>query len=107
MRLFTHGLVHIRLVLQANHIMNDEKKQIALLGCGLMGSPMARRLLAAGYPLTVWNRTRAKADALIVDRARVPPTPPQSVAQAELVIPMLEPGGCGQNGPVNPGFFQS
>ena len=36
--------------------------RIALLGCGLMGSPMSRRLLAAGYPLTVWNRTRAKAE---------------------------------------------
>ncbi|MFD4505744.1 NAD(P)-binding domain-containing protein [Streptomyces sp. NPDC058457] len=35
-------------------------EQIAFLGLGHMGAPMARRLLAAGHPLTVWNRTAAK-----------------------------------------------
>src|SRR5690606_37219304 len=69
------------------------KTQIALLGCGLMGSPMSRRLLAASFPLTVWNRTRAKAEALAADGARVADTPAAAVAEADLVIAMLEHGG--------------
>ncbi|WP_344445750.1 NAD(P)-binding domain-containing protein, partial [Kitasatospora nipponensis] len=36
--------------------------KIALLGLGTMGAPMARRLLAAGHELTVWNRTAARAE---------------------------------------------
>ncbi|HYR24602.1 MAG TPA: NAD(P)-dependent oxidoreductase [Aquabacterium sp.] len=67
--------------------------QIALLGCGLMGTPMSRRLLAAGFPLRVWNRTRAKAEALQADGATVADTPAQAVADADLVITMLEHGG--------------
>ena len=38
--------------------------KIAFLGLGKMGMPMARHLLAAGYELTVWNRTRERAEAL-------------------------------------------
>jgi 3-hydroxyisobutyrate dehydrogenase-like beta-hydroxyacid dehydrogenase len=38
--------------------------KIAFLGLGKMGSAMARRLLAAGHEVTVWNRTRERADAL-------------------------------------------
>lgn len=67
--------------------------RIALLGCGLMGAPMSRRLLAAGYPLTVWNRTRAKAEALVEAGATVADTPAAAVTQADLVITMLEHGG--------------
>jgi 2-hydroxy-3-oxopropionate reductase len=58
-----------------------------------MGSPMSRRLLAAGFPVTVWNRTRAKAEALVPDGALVADTPAQAVAQADIVITMLEDGG--------------
>jgi 3-hydroxyisobutyrate dehydrogenase-like beta-hydroxyacid dehydrogenase len=67
--------------------------KITLLGCGLMGSPMSRRLLAAGHALTVWNRTRTKADALSAAGARVADTPAQAVAHADIVITMLEHGG--------------
>lgn len=69
---------------------------ISLLGCGLMGAPMARRLLAAGYPLTVWNRTRFKAEALAEAGARVADTPAEAVARADIVITMLEHGGVVQ-----------
>lgn len=54
---------------------------------------MSRRLLAAGYPLTVWNRTRSKAQALAEAGANVADTPADAVAQADLVITMLEHGG--------------
>lgn len=65
---------------------------IALLGCGLMGQPMARRLLAAGHTLSAWNRTRAKAEALLPDGATVADTPAQAAAQADVVIAMLQDG---------------
>ena len=69
---------------------------ISLLGCGLMGAPMARRLLAAGHPLTVWNRTRHKAEALREAGATVAATPAEAVARADIVITMLEHGGVVQ-----------
>ena len=67
--------------------------QVCLLGCGLMGTPMARRLIAAGFPLTVWNRTSAKAELLGKEGARVAATPARAVAGADVVITMLEHGG--------------
>ncbi|WP_328327627.1 NAD(P)-dependent oxidoreductase [Kribbella sp. NBC_00382] len=39
----------------------DKNTKIAFLGLGSMGAPMARRVLAAGYPLTVWNRSTTRA----------------------------------------------
>ncbi len=65
---------------------------IALLGCGLMGQPMARRLLAAGHTLVAWNRTRAKAEALLPDGASVADSPAEAVSQADIVIAMLQDG---------------
>ncbi|MBC7700083.1 NAD(P)-dependent oxidoreductase, partial [Aquabacterium sp.] len=66
--------------------------QLTVLGCGLMGAPMARRLLAAGFSVTAWNRTRAKAQALESAGALVAESPAQAVAQADIVITMLEHG---------------
>ena len=66
---------------------------ITLLGCGLMGTPMTRRLLQAGYPVTVWNRTPAKAEALVADGAICASTPAKACANADIVITMLEHGG--------------
>ena len=65
---------------------------LTILGCGLMGAPMARRLLAAGFPVVAWNRTRAKAEALEASGAVVADSPRQAVAQADIVITMLEHG---------------
>src|SRR5438552_18779613 len=39
-------------------------KKVGFLGAGLMGGPMVRRLLAAGFTVRVWNRTSAKAESL-------------------------------------------
>jgi 2-hydroxy-3-oxopropionate reductase len=66
--------------------------KVAFLGIGLMGKPMATRLLRAGYQLTVWNRTRAKAEALAGDGARTAGTPAEAVRDADIVITMLEAG---------------
>ena len=62
---------------------------IALLGLGAMGQRMARRLLAAGHAVTVWNRTRDKADALIEAGARVASTPREAAEGAEVVWAMV------------------
>lgn len=68
------------------------KPRIAFLGIGLMGKPMAKRLLQAGYPLTAWNRTRAKAEALAAFNARVVDHASDAVRDADVVITMLEAG---------------
>jgi len=65
---------------------------IAMLGIGLMGYPMARRLCEAGHRVTAWNRSRAKAERLQPFGARVTDTPAQAVAQADIVITLLENG---------------
>ncbi len=64
---------------------------IAFLGIGLMGKPMVENLLAAGFPMHLWNRTVAKAQAF-QDQARVYATPDAAVAGADVVITMLENG---------------
>ncbi|MEU5216434.1 NAD(P)-dependent oxidoreductase [Streptomyces sp. NPDC020807] len=64
-------------------------QRIAFLGLGSMGLPMARRLLDAGHPLTVWNRTAAKADALVADGAARAATPADAVRDADVVVTML------------------
>ena len=67
-------------------------KKIALLGTGLMGAPMARRLLGAGFDLTVWNRTEAKARMLEAAGAKVAEKPAHAAEGADVVITMLEKG---------------
>ncbi len=66
--------------------------KIALLGTGLMGAPMARRMLGAGLPLTVWNRSPEKAERLAEDGAKVAKTPAEAAAGADVTITMLESG---------------
>lgn len=59
--------------------------RIALLGTGLLGSAMARRLLRQGNSVTVWNRTDAKARALQEDGAVVADSPAAAVKDADHV----------------------
>jgi len=66
--------------------------RITVLGTGLMGNPMARNLLKAGFDVTVWNRTRAKADPLAMAGARIATTAAEAVSQADFVITMLSDG---------------
>lgn len=58
---------------------------IAFLGTGLMGAPMAGRLLAAGYPVTVWNRSRDKATPLVAAGAAEAESPAAAVRNAEVI----------------------
>jgi 3-hydroxyisobutyrate dehydrogenase len=63
--------------------------RVAVLGAGLMGAPMARRLAEAGHAVAVWNRTRKKAEGL---GASIANTPGDAVEGAEVVITMLSDG---------------
>jgi 3-hydroxyisobutyrate dehydrogenase len=62
---------------------------VALLGLGIMGSGMARNLIKAGFPLTVYNRTRAKAEPLAALGAVVAASPGEAAASADIVIAMV------------------
>jgi 2-hydroxy-3-oxopropionate reductase len=66
--------------------------RIALLGTGLMGAPMGQRLLAAGFDLTVWNRTPEKTADLVQRGARLATSARAAVREAEFVICMLSNG---------------
>jgi len=65
---------------------------VAVLGTGTMGAPIARNLLRAGIPLRVWNRTPAKAravvDALPPGIAVVAPTAAAAVQDCAVVLAM-------------------
>jgi 3-hydroxyisobutyrate dehydrogenase len=63
--------------------------RLAVLGTGLMGRPIAGRLLAAGYEVTVWNRTPDKAAPLAAEGATVAPSPAAALRAAEAVVLML------------------
>lgn len=66
--------------------------RLAVLGLGMMGMPMARRLLQAGHQVTVWNRSPHKAQALLAEGAVVAGTPSDAVAHAQVVITLLTDG---------------
>ncbi|GAA2995987.1 NAD(P)-dependent oxidoreductase [Streptomyces fulvorobeus] len=59
---------------------------LTLLGLGAMGTALARTWLAAGHPLTVWNRTPSRAEPLAGHGARIAPDAAEAVAAADLVV---------------------
>jgi 2-hydroxy-3-oxopropionate reductase len=65
---------------------------IAFLGTGAMGAPMARRLCAAGHSVHVWNRSRDKADPLAAAGAVVHDSARDAVVRASMTICMLADG---------------
>ena len=65
------------------------KETVAYLGMGVMGAPMARNLLKAGYQVVVYNRSRDKAEALAAEGARVAATPAEAAREAQVVIACL------------------
>jgi 3-hydroxyisobutyrate dehydrogenase-like beta-hydroxyacid dehydrogenase len=59
---------------------------VTLIGLGPMGQAMVRTLLAAGHPVTVWNRTPSRADALVAEGAVLAATPAEAVAASDVVV---------------------
>jgi 3-hydroxyisobutyrate dehydrogenase-like beta-hydroxyacid dehydrogenase len=63
--------------------------KVAFIGMGNMGAPMARNLIRAGHDVTVYNRTRAKAEALAADGAHIANSVAQAVRNCEIAVTML------------------
>jgi 2-hydroxy-3-oxopropionate reductase len=62
---------------------------VGVIGLGIMGASMARNLLGAGFPLVVWNRTAARADALVAEGAERAASPREVAERAAITITML------------------
>ena len=63
--------------------------KIGFIGLGAMGSAMAQNLIKAGFPLTVYNRTRSRAEELRSSGAVVADTPDQAASGVDVMITML------------------
>ncbi|MFI8514970.1 NAD(P)-dependent oxidoreductase [Streptomyces sp. NPDC085460] len=64
----------------------SQQTPVSLLGLGAMGTALARTWLTAGHPLTVWNRTPARAEALAPEGAEVADSAAEAVAASTLVL---------------------
>jgi 3-hydroxyisobutyrate dehydrogenase-like beta-hydroxyacid dehydrogenase len=65
------------------------KQKVGFMGLGIMGSAMAGNILKAGYPLTVYNRTKAKTEPLAQAGAQVADTPLALAEAVDVVIAMV------------------
>src|SRR5689334_22561174 len=79
-------------VTPATHPHAESRERIGFIGLGIMGRPMARNLLNAGYPLTVFNRSRAPMDELAGEGAAPATSPRDVAARSDVVITMLPDG---------------
>lgn len=64
-------------------------ERVGFVGLGIMGQPMARNLLRAGFRLTVTNRTIARAEALRGDGATIVATPREVAEGSDIVVTMV------------------
>ncbi|KIL35900.1 3-hydroxyisobutyrate dehydrogenase [Cohnella kolymensis] len=64
-------------------------KNVGFVGLGTMGKPMAEHLLANGFRVTVFNRTKARAEELVSRGASVASTPAEAASDADVVITMV------------------
>jgi 3-hydroxyisobutyrate dehydrogenase len=64
-------------------------QSIAFIGIGIMGNSMAGHLLAAGYKVNVYNRTKSKTDALLAKGATWFDSPGEAAAHSDMVITMV------------------
>jgi 3-hydroxyisobutyrate dehydrogenase len=71
---------------------NANEMAIAFLGVGQMGTPMASRLISAGFSVRVWNRSKERVKELVQRGAIEASTPAEATASADVVITMLPDG---------------
>ena len=71
---------------------NANEMAIAFLGVGQMGTPMASRLISAGFNVRVWNRSKERVKELVQRGAIEASTPAEATASADVVITMLPDG---------------
>jgi 3-hydroxyisobutyrate dehydrogenase len=65
------------------------KPRIGFIGLGIMGQSMAGHLLAAGHPMSIYNRSPEKTEALVARGAKAVDTPAQVANQSDIVITMV------------------
>lgn len=65
--------------------MSEDKPRLGYIGMGLMGGPMTARLLDAGYPVTIWNRTPEKM-APLIEKGAIAADGPKEVADASDIV---------------------
>jgi 3-hydroxyisobutyrate dehydrogenase len=66
-----------------------DKERVGFIGLGIMGGGMARRILDAGFPLVVWNRTASRADALVQAGAERADSPAEVAARSDVIITIV------------------
>lgn len=69
--------------------IKGEIKNVGFIGLGKMGKPMTKRLLDAGFPLNIWNRTRDKTVDLSNQGAKVMNSPKDVAASSDVIITMV------------------
>jgi len=62
---------------------------IAVIGTGLMGEPLAHRLLGAGHRVTAWNRSPGRTEELATQGANVAATPEEAIGEGRWVLTMV------------------
>ena len=65
------------------------REKIGFIGTGVMGSSMARNLMKAGYPVSVYTRTKEKAEKLIEEGAAWAASPKELAKEADIVISIV------------------
>src|SRR5690606_9361322 len=65
------------------------RPRIGFIGLGIMGRPMARNLLRAGYSLTVYNRSRGPVDELAAEGAAPAGSPAELAAESDVIITIV------------------
>jgi len=63
--------------------------RVGFIGLGIMGQPMARNVLKAGFPLTVFNRTRTRRELLLAAGASGAESPQEVATRSDVVITMV------------------
>jgi 3-hydroxyisobutyrate dehydrogenase len=64
-------------------------KHVGFIGLGIMGRPMARNLLKAGFELTVWNRSRPGIEALVAEGAAEADNPREVAESSDVVVTIV------------------
>jgi len=83
---------------------NNSGTRIGFIGLGIMGRPMVRNLIAAGFPVTVWNRSRHGIDACVGEGATEAASPCALAEHSDIIItivgdsPDVEEVALGPNG---------
>jgi 3-hydroxyisobutyrate dehydrogenase len=82
---------------------DSNQTTVAVLGTGSMGAPIARNLLATGFPVSVWNRTADRAAPLVDDGARLAASAGDAANNADVVLTMLADGAAVEETMSGPG----